>query len=74
MLGHASAAMTLDVYAGPFPDDLASVAEALDGLMTQAQLQLPSLESHPSTGVGVTLVRVVSGGQQAHTTPDLRKL
>ncbi len=54
MLGHASAAMTLDVYAGLFPDDLDSVAEALDGLMTRAQLQVPSLESHPSTGVGVT--------------------
>jgi integrase len=30
MLGHASAAMTLDVYAGLFTDDLDSVAERLD--------------------------------------------
>ncbi len=30
MLGHASAAMTLDIYAGLFPDDLDSVAHALD--------------------------------------------
>jgi integrase len=30
MLGHASAAMTLDVYADLFEDDLDSVAEALD--------------------------------------------
>lgn len=30
MLGHASAAMTLDVYAGLFADDLDSVAERLD--------------------------------------------
>jgi len=30
MLGHASAAMTLDVYADLFDDDLASVATALD--------------------------------------------
>jgi integrase len=30
MLGHASAAMTLDVYADLFDDDLDSVAEALD--------------------------------------------
>lgn len=30
MLGHASAAMTLDVYAGLFADDLDSVADQLD--------------------------------------------
>jgi integrase len=30
MLGHASAAMTLDVYAGLFNDDLDEVAEGLD--------------------------------------------
>jgi hypothetical protein len=31
MLGHASAAMTLDVYAGLFGDDLDTVADLLDG-------------------------------------------
>jgi hypothetical protein len=30
MLGHASAAMTLDVYAGLFGDDLDALAERLD--------------------------------------------
>ena len=30
MLGHASAAMTLDVYAGLFADDLDALAEGLD--------------------------------------------
>ena len=30
MLGHASAAMTLDVYAGLFADDLDEVADQLD--------------------------------------------
>jgi len=30
MLGHASAAMTLDVYADPFDDDLDAVADRLD--------------------------------------------
>lgn len=30
MLGHASAAMTLDVYAGLFGDDLAAVANSLN--------------------------------------------
>jgi len=33
MLGHASAAMMLDVYAGLFGDDLDAVALALDGLV-----------------------------------------
>jgi integrase len=33
MLGHASAAMTLDIYAGLFADDLDSVATALDSLL-----------------------------------------
>lgn len=35
MLGHASAAMTLDVYTGLFRDDLDAVAAALDALMPQ---------------------------------------
>ena len=35
MLGHASAAMTLDVYAGLFNDDLDAVADALDRLVPQ---------------------------------------
>ena len=35
MLGHASAAMTLDVYAGLLSDDLDSVAVALDPLVPQ---------------------------------------
>jgi integrase len=33
MLGHVSAAMTLDIYAGLFPDDLDAVADALDLLV-----------------------------------------
>jgi hypothetical protein len=32
MLGHASAAMTLDIYAGLFGDDLDSVGEGIDRL------------------------------------------
>jgi integrase len=32
MLGHASAAMTLDVYSGLFDDDLDGVAERMDSL------------------------------------------
>jgi integrase len=33
MLGHASAAMTLDIYAGLFPDDLDEVGSRLDTLV-----------------------------------------
>ena len=35
MLGHASAAMTLDVYAGLFTDDLDAVADRLDAAATR---------------------------------------
>ena len=35
MLGHASAAMTLDVYAGLFADDLDAVADRLDAAVTR---------------------------------------
>jgi integrase len=35
MLGHASATMTLDMYADLFPDDLDAVAVALDHAASQ---------------------------------------
>ncbi|WP_157571157.1 hypothetical protein [Nocardioides insulae] len=37
MLGHASAAMTLDVYAGLFGDDPDSVADRLDRAASRAR-------------------------------------
>lgn len=37
MLGHASAAMTLDVYAGLFEDGLDAVADAMDATATRAR-------------------------------------
>jgi hypothetical protein len=37
MLGHASAAMTLDVYAGLFNDDLDAVADRLDAAAAVAR-------------------------------------
>lgn len=37
MLGHASAALTLDTYADLFPDDLEAVANALDAAVRAAQ-------------------------------------
>ncbi|MDQ1531443.1 MAG: hypothetical protein QOE37_1548 [Microbacteriaceae bacterium] len=38
MLGHASAAMTLDVYADLFDDDLDSVADRLDEGLTRSNV------------------------------------
>jgi integrase len=43
MLGHASAAMTLDVYAGLFADDLDAVADQLDRAFTKLNAdQMPT--------------------------------
>ena len=39
MLGHASAAMTLDLYADLFDDDLEAVAIALDKARSAAKLE-----------------------------------
>lgn len=44
MLGHASAAMTLDTYANLFEDDLYEVATRLND-----QMPLVALESGPQT-------------------------
>ena len=57
MLGHASAAMTLDVYAGLFEDDLDQVATRLDAAAREAGAHRPngfqaSTELGP-TGPGV---------------------
>jgi tRNA A37 threonylcarbamoyladenosine dehydratase len=38
MLGHSSAAMTLDIYADLFDDDLDGVADALDQAVSQADV------------------------------------
>jgi hypothetical protein len=38
MLGHASAAMTLDVYSGLFDDDLDAVADRLDTAAISARV------------------------------------
>jgi integrase-like protein len=65
LLGHASAAMTLDVYAGLFPDDLDAVADSLDALVPQMchnAVVLPGQER------GETL------GARPRTASDLRKL
>ena len=53
MLGHASAAMTLDVYAGLFRDDLDGVATALDGMLRDAQPHGRSLAESPGAIVSI---------------------
>ncbi len=54
MLGHASAAMTLDVYAGLFADDLDEVARVLDAAYSESEAILrpngPPAASPPSAG------------------------
>jgi integrase len=52
MLGHASAAMTLDLYADLFDDDLEAVAERLDILREAARVarslhDAPAVDSPP---------------------------
>jgi hypothetical protein len=48
MLGHASASMTLDVYADLFDDDLTAVAEELAALWAECgQNRLPRVASKP---------------------------
>lgn len=50
MLGHASAAMTLDVYADLFEDDLDDVADRLDGLAADS-LRTGGLKGAPVVGL-----------------------
>src|SRR6478736_2724579 len=54
MLGHASVAMTLDVYADLFDDDLDTVSASLNAAreasIAQAREPSESLPRHPSTG------------------------
>lgn len=55
MLGHASAAMTLDVYSDLFDDDLDAVSDRLDQAVATAEVSkmcpstLPLLEGRPNS-------------------------
>lgn len=58
MLGHASAAMTLDTYADLFDDDLDAVADALD-------------QAAASTSVVTVLSRAQRGHEETPRDPDV---
>jgi integrase len=45
MLGHASAAMTLDVYSGLFDDDLDGLADRMDAALAQARADFSRTEA-----------------------------
>lgn len=55
MLGHASAAMTLDVYAGLFGDDLDAVADRLDELASGANAD--SVRTRTARQAPLTIVK-----------------
>lgn len=55
MLGHASAAMTLDVYAGLFPDDLDAVGRSLDALVLRPGVP-QTCHNGPSRALGVVAI------------------
>jgi len=54
MLGHASAAMTLDVYAGLFNDDLDAVADRLDAAAAAARAEFADSRARPGPGGGAS--------------------
>jgi integrase len=58
MLGHASAAMTLDTYSDLFPDDLDAVADALDRAASTAHLA--GSQKLVSTDVSTSQVRATT--------------
>jgi integrase len=65
MLGHASAAMTLDLYADLFDDDLEAVADRLD-IVREAARVARSLHATPE--------RDFSPGLETTTGPGIRGL
>jgi len=49
MLGHASAAMTLDVYAGLFEDDVTALADRIDNAGADSLRTARAVVDHPSS-------------------------
>ncbi|MGI8626480.1 MAG: hypothetical protein ACR2J5_07920 [Geodermatophilaceae bacterium] len=60
MLGHASAAMTLDVYSGLFTDDLDRVGEQLHEAAMTARSDAVRFRS--AEVVSLPIVRLLAGG------------
>lgn len=65
MLGHASAAMTLDIYADLFEDDLDAVSDALDSARIQAGVGKLWAETPPDEPIDLDLAR-----KQRELDPD----
>lgn len=61
MLGHASAAMTLDVYAGLFGDDLDAVADRLDEAAARARADSLRTDRAPTPLNGLSAVHGTAG-------------
>lgn len=53
MLGHASAAMTLDVYAGLFEDDVTALADRIDNAGADSLRTARTVVDHPSSQLGL---------------------
>lgn len=62
MLGHSSAAMTLDTYADLFDGDLDAVSDALDNAVS-----LASVGKHVITGKEKGPVSLCLQGKQGHS-------
>jgi len=61
MLGHASAAMTLDTYADLFPDDLDAVSSALSAARSQkigGKMKQKASEKQKDPGLRSSEIRV----------------
>ena len=74
MLGHASAAMTLDVYSGLFDDDLTALAERMDAASrAAAEARVGAVWARPLTersGKGKTAAQ--NGGPRGDRTHNPR--
>jgi hypothetical protein len=63
MLGHASAAMTLDVYSGLFDDDLATLADRMDAAArAAAEARVGAVWARPAADTSSTDKRAAQGG------------
>jgi len=69
MLGHSSAAMTLDVYSGLFDDDLGALAERMDA--AHDALKTPRTVGIVGTGDPIAKITARSAGLRQTTAGAL---